>query len=72
MRRIQKGLLKGDISGVVATLPVEVADYIQNKKRHELAELEDRYSVSIQIKGDINMPPGGGNLEFQTDDTGNK
>ncbi len=72
MRRIHKGLIKSGISSVVATLPVEVADYILNKKRHELVELEDRYSISILVKGDLSMPPGGGNLEFKTEDTGNK
>jgi hypothetical protein len=35
-------------------------------------ELEDRHNVSIQIKGDITLPPGGGNLEFKSDDNGNK
>jgi ribonuclease E len=72
MRRIQKGVLKGDISSVIATLPIEVADYIQNKKRHELVELETRYNISIQIKGDLSLPPGGGNLEFKTDENGTK
>jgi ribonuclease E len=72
MRRIQKGVVKDDVSTVIATLPIEVADYILNKKRHELVELEDRHSISIQIKGDLSLPPGGGNLEFKKDENGIK
>ena len=72
MRRIQKGILKGNILNVVASLPPEVAEYIQNKKRHELVELEKRYKVSIQIKSNSSLPPGGGNLDFLKEDNGNK
>lgn len=72
MRRIQKGVVKGNISNVVATLPPEVAEYIQNKKRNELVELEKRYKIAIHIKSNISLPPGGGNLDFKKEDNGNK
>ena len=72
MRRIQKGILKGDVSSVTASLPPEVAEYIQNKKRQELVELEKRYNVSIQIKSNNSLPPGGGNLDFIKEENGNR
>jgi len=72
LRRIQKGVSKGNISSVTATLPHEVAEYIQNKKRDELVGLEKRYSMDINIKSDHSLPPGGGNIDFKTEDNKNK
>ncbi len=68
LRRIQETVSKGDTSSVNVFLPNEVADYIQNKKRNELAELERKYEVSINIKSDSSLPPGGGRLDFQKED----
>ncbi len=68
LRRIQKGVLKGKIVSVTASLPTEVAEYMQNKKRHELVELEKRYNITIHIKGNSSLPPGGGNLDFKKED----
>lgn len=72
LRRIQKGSLKGKISGIVASLPYEVAEYIQNKKRNELVDLERRYGINIDIKSDHSLPPGGGDLEFIKADSNDK
>jgi ribonuclease E len=41
-----------------------VANYIQNRKRNELADLEKRYDVSITINSDESLPPGGGKIDF--------
>ena len=64
LRRIWKGVSKGDVIRVTGALPLEVADYIQNNKRNELAGLEKRYGVSILINSDESLPPGGSRLEF--------
>jgi len=64
LRRIWKGVSKGDVIRVEGTLPVDVADYIQNRKRNELADLEKRYEVNIIINSDNSLTPGGGKLEF--------
>jgi ribonuclease E len=64
LRRIWMGLSKGNIARVNVTLPGEVANYIQNRKRNELADLEKRYDVSITINSDESMPPGGGKIDF--------
>lgn len=65
LRRIWKGVSKGDVLNVIGALPSEVADYIQNNKRNELAGLEKRYGVDIQISSDDSLPPGGSKLEFK-------
>ncbi|MFC1533768.1 ribonuclease E/G [Thermodesulfobacteriota bacterium] len=64
LRRIWMGVSKGDVVRVDGTLPGEVANYIQNRKRNELADLESRYGISIIINSDDSLPPGGGKLEF--------
>jgi ribonuclease E len=64
LRRIWKGVSKGGVSKVTGTLPMEIAAYLQNKKRKELAELETRYGISITLNGDPSLPPGGGALDF--------
>lgn len=64
MRRIWVGLSKGDIIQVDGKLCSEVASYLQNRKRRELLELENRYSVKISLYPDPTMPPGEHKLEF--------
>jgi ribonuclease E len=64
MRRIWMGVSKGGIHQVNGTLPMEVATYIQNRKRKELAELENRYGISVIVNGDPSLSPGDGRLDF--------
>ncbi len=64
MRRIWMGISKGDITTVNGLIPMEVANYIQNRKRKDLTSLENRYGVNIIINGDHSLPPGGGKLDF--------
>jgi len=47
---------------------MEVATYILNKKRRDLAELESRYGVGINLQADPTIPPGNGSLEFLKED----
>jgi len=64
LRRIWMGLTKGDVTHVNGLLPVEVASYLQNRKRKELSELENRYQVKVNLHGDPSLPPGGGTIDF--------
>ncbi len=64
MRRIWMGVSKGGIHQVNGTLPMEVATYIQNRKRKELAELENRFGISVIVNGDPSLSPGDGRLDF--------
>ena len=64
LRRIWMGVSKGNVAQVNGTLPVEVTAYLQNKKRKELAEIENRYGVVINLDEDSSIFPGGGKLDF--------
>ena len=64
LRRIWMGISNGDVLSVNGVLPVEVANYLQNKKRKELSSLEKRYRVNIILEGVPSLVPGEGTLEF--------
>ena len=64
LRRISMGLSREGIGAVEGRLPVEVANYLQNRKRKELAELESRYGVEITLKAESSLAPGEAELEF--------
>ncbi len=64
LRRIWMGAAKGNIRQVDGSFPEEVASYLLNRKRKELAELERRYGISIILKGDSSLSPGDGKLNF--------
>ncbi|NNG08003.1 MAG: Rne/Rng family ribonuclease [Desulfobacteraceae bacterium] len=68
LRRIWMGVWKGGVTEVKGALPMEVSAYLQNRKRRELAELEDRYGVAIVLQGDPSLAPGEGKLEFTKGD----
>jgi ribonuclease E len=71
MRQIWVGLSKEGITQVKGILPLDVASYLLNKKRKELARLETRYGVSISLHGQPDLPPGNVTLEF-LENSGNK
>jgi ribonuclease E len=64
LRRIRMGVSRKGIVQVKGCLSLEVAGYLQNRKRKDLAQMESRYGVDISITADAAMPPGGGTLEF--------
>jgi ribonuclease E len=64
LRRIRMGASTKGVIQVKGVLPLEVATYLQNKKRKELAQLEFRYGVDIVLKGDPLLAPGAGQLDF--------
>ncbi len=64
LRQIWMGASRKGVIQVKAVLPTEVATYLQNKKRKELAEFESRYGVDIVLQGNPSLHPGGGELEF--------
>jgi ribonuclease E len=45
-------------------VPVDVADYLLNKKRKEIAELEERRTLSVEIEGAQSMAPGDSKITF--------
>ncbi|PQP34025.1 ribonuclease, partial [Desulfobacteraceae bacterium SEEP-SAG9] len=58
LRKLSLETLKDEITSVKGTVPVEVADYLLNKKRKEILDLEIRRGLSIRIQGDATMIPG--------------
>jgi len=54
-RKIQARVVRGDISGVKVFLPPEVALYLLNQKRDDLARLEQRYKVAIEALPESRM-----------------
>ena len=58
LRQLSLELLKPEIKSARGVVPLAVADYVSNKKRKELLDLEQRRNVSILIEGDAKMVPG--------------
>jgi ribonuclease E len=63
LRQIWLGVSKGDIETVTCMLPSNVTTYLLNKKRAELAELEKRYGVNIEIQANPNLSPWEGDIK---------
>ena len=57
LRNIQTGVAQKNVIRVECRLPLQVAQYILNKKRADLLELENRFSVPIVIFPDPQMLP---------------
>ena len=64
LRKISLGISKGTVASVHGELPLEVANYLLNRKREELARLEERHRVSIFLEGRPHLMPEEGKLEF--------
>ena len=64
LRKLSLETLKPGITSVKGVVPVDVADYLLNKKRKELAELEERRTLSVGIEGDQSMVPGDSKIIF--------
>nr|NJM01357.1 ribonuclease E/G [Desulfobacula sp.] len=58
LRQLNLKTLKPEIKEVSGQVPVEVAGYLLNRKRHELSEIEEKRKVSITIEGDQTMVSG--------------
>ena len=57
LRRIQTGASRKHIGRVECRFPLDVAQYLLNKKRHEIQEHEARYDTEIVILADPAMGP---------------
>jgi len=65
LRKIQTGAIKKTTSTISCRLPLTVAQYLLNHKRADILELEKKYQVSIEIKGDPTMKPYETDFQFQ-------
>ncbi|MEM6421636.1 MAG: Rne/Rng family ribonuclease, partial [Pseudomonadota bacterium] len=55
LREIEEEGVKGRSAEIVATMPVEICNYIVNSKRDHLARIEGRYGLSVQLLGDTSL-----------------
>ena len=58
LRKLRLETLKENLVQVTGIVPVEVADYLLNRKRREILDLESRRGLSIIIVGDPALAPG--------------
>ncbi len=63
LRQISHAMAKGGLSAVKVRLNDEVAHYLLNFKRAELAQLEQRHQATVIINGDRHCPPGSWEVE---------
>jgi ribonuclease E len=64
LRQIQTGVTRKNVSTVHCRLPMEVGQYLLNKKRADLAEMEKNYKVSIVIETDATLKPAQAKIDF--------
>ncbi len=64
LRQIQTGMSRRQAKKVLCRLPIEVAQYILNKKRADLMELETRHQAEVIVEADPTMPPEASKIEF--------
>ena len=64
LRKLSLETLKPGITSVKGVVPLNVADYLLNKKRKEIAELEERRNLSVKIEGDQSMTPGDSTIAY--------
>jgi ribonuclease E len=64
LRKLSLETLKPGVTSVKGVVPEDVADYLLNKKRKEIAELEERRALSVEIEGAQSMTPGESKIIF--------
>jgi ribonuclease E len=69
LRRIQTGISRNKVARVECRLPLDVAQYLLNKKRAELAELEAKHRAKIDIIPRVEMKPADSQIEFLESET---
>jgi ribonuclease E len=57
LRKLRSEILKKDVTTVKGIVPTNVADYLLNKKRKELLEVETRRNLTITIEGSRDLQP---------------
>ena len=57
LRQLKTLTRKSGLQRVHGSVPKAVADYVLNKKRKEITELEMQRGFALTIEGDDNMPP---------------
>ena len=58
LRKLSLALLKDGVESAKGIVPTDVANYLLNKKRKELMDLEAKRGIDINIVGDDKLKPG--------------
>ena len=58
LRELSLKALKSNLTGVRGIVPREVANYLLNKKRKEIVDLENRRNIEVTIEASDRMIPG--------------
>jgi ribonuclease E len=69
LRRIQTGITRKKVARVDCRLPLDVAQYLLNKKRAELADLENKHRAKIDIIPRYEMKPAENQIDFLESDS---
>lgn len=69
LRDIHMRASKGGIKRIRCSLPIESANYLVNKKRDEISELEKRFGIGIDILSDTMLLPGQYSVEGEKSET---
>ena len=69
LRRIQTGITRKKVARVECRLPLDVAQYLLNKKRTELCDLESKHRAIIDIIPRNEMKPAENQIDFLESDT---
>ena len=64
LRRIQTGIIRKKVSRVECSFPLEVAQYLLNRKKEELVALERQHNATIDITVRADMLPSEHEMEF--------
>ncbi len=65
LRKVHNRVAQGDVSTLRVALPPDVAVYLLNHKRDDLAQLERRYATRIQVVLDAQLMPHQSDLEVR-------
>jgi ribonuclease E len=57
LRKLGMESLKSEVTRVKGIVPPAVADYLLNKKRRDIVELENRRNITIEIESDAGLLP---------------
>ncbi|MCL2326097.1 MAG: Rne/Rng family ribonuclease [Proteobacteria bacterium] len=66
IREIEARAIDGSIGGVVITLHPDIAQAFQNARRHDIAQLEEVFSIRIEILASRDMSRGENAIEWLT------
>jgi ribonuclease E len=63
LRKVGMEVLRSDVTRVKGIVPPPVADYLLNRKRRDLLEIETRRQITIEIEPDASLMPAESRIE---------